>query len=63
MICLWAIELDDWILDQHFLSFFYYYNYLFVTLFLQSFLKNDFVLVSGDIVSNMKLDQVLKEHK
>ncbi|CAH3018109.1 unnamed protein product [Porites evermanni] len=29
----------------------------------QSFLKNDFVLVSGDIVSNMKLDQVLKEHK
>lgn len=46
-----------------FYAFFYYYNYLFVTLFLQSFLKNDFVLVSGDIVSNMKLDQVLKEHK
>ena len=30
---------------------------------LQSFLKNDFVLVSGDVVSNMKLEQVIKEHK
>ncbi|XP_020606642.1 translation initiation factor eIF-2B subunit epsilon-like [Orbicella faveolata] len=29
----------------------------------QSFLKNDFVLVSGDVVSNMKLEQVLQEHK
>ncbi|XP_078355755.1 uncharacterized protein LOC144640522, partial [Oculina patagonica] len=28
----------------------------------QSFLKNDFVLVSGDVVSNMKLEQVLQEH-
>lgn len=29
----------------------------------QSLLKNDFVLISGDVVSNMKLEQVLLEHK
>ena len=35
-------------------------TFIFVS---QSFLKNDFVLVSGDVVSNMKLEQVLQEHK
>lgn len=29
----------------------------------QSLLKSDFVLVSGDVVSNMKLEQVFQEHK
>jgi len=35
----------------------------FTFAYLQSLLKNDFVLVSGDVVSNMKLERVLHEHK
>jgi len=40
----------------------YLLNLIFVV-FSQSFLKNDFVLVSGDVVSNMRLEQVLQQHK
>ncbi|XP_028397164.1 translation initiation factor eIF-2B subunit epsilon-like [Dendronephthya gigantea] len=29
----------------------------------QAFIKTDFILVNGDLVSNIKLDKVLKEHK
>ncbi|CAB3992205.1 translation initiation factor eIF-2B subunit epsilon-like [Paramuricea clavata] len=29
----------------------------------QAFIKTDFILVHGDLVSNIKLDKVLKEHK
>ncbi|XP_046843954.1 translation initiation factor eIF-2B subunit epsilon-like isoform X2 [Xenia sp. Carnegie-2017] len=29
----------------------------------QAFIKTDFVLVHGDLVSNIKLDKILKEHK
>ena len=42
-------------------------NNLSLILFLfykfQSLIRSDFVLVSGDIVSNMKLDKVLEEHR
>ena len=59
------LQLLDLLLQCNFImkchgSFLLNLTFIFVS---QSFLKNDFVLVSGDVVSNMKLEQVLQEHK
>lgn len=29
----------------------------------RSLVKSDFILVSGDVIANIKLDQILQEHK